>query len=260
MHRTQNSAQSAPVDSRLVQLLTSLDSKAASGSHACFAERLGRLFDLSDTIALDGAIKTTPKGPFAQGEDAAERLQADLLKTRNTLLEHLGRSFAGEKAASVIALPALNTDAPADKRPTFGAYERFYQAHQRQLIAGIANLRLRARRIVAGHSEPMAQLAELDAVFENSLGAYVRQCFGALPGFLEKRYRTLWETRDPFHTPEDWLGQHGWLAQFRRELQMLLLAELEARQEPVLALLDALSACQPPTPLQESDIEESSTL
>ncbi|MCG8392527.1 MAG: DUF3348 domain-containing protein [Pseudomonadales bacterium] len=241
MHRTQTTAQSGPADSRLVQLLTHLDRKAAKAPHEDFAERLGRLFDLSDAITLDGANKHRPKGPFQASEDAAERLQADLLKTRATLLEHLSRSFAGEKAASVISLPALRDDAPADKRPTFGPYERFYQGHQRQLIAGISNLRLRARRILAGHSESLARLAELDAVFENSLAPYVRQCFGNLAGFLERRYRTLWEQRDPFHTPPDWLQPHGWLSQFQRELQMLLLAELDARQEPVLGLLDALN-------------------
>ena len=242
MHRTHAPSQSGPAGSRLVALLTQLDRKAARASHGDFAERLGRLFDLSDAIALDGANQYRPKGPFEASPDAAERLQADLLKSRDALLAHLSRSFAGEKAASVIPLPPLKDDAQADKRPTFGAYERFYQAHQRQMIAGLSNLRQRARRILSGHSQAMARLAELDAGFEQSLSGYVRHCFGALPGFLEKRYRTLWDTRDPFHTVEDWLAPQGWLSQFRRELQLLLLAELDARQEPILGLLDALVA------------------
>ncbi|HBC18296.1 MAG TPA: DUF3348 domain-containing protein, partial [Alcanivorax sp.] len=231
-----------PAGSRLVTLRTQLDRKAARDSHGDFAERLGRLFDLSDAISLDGANQYRPKGPFEARPDATERLQADLLKTRDTLLAHLSRSFAGEKAASVIPLPPLKDDAQTDKRPTVGAYERFYQAHQRQMIAGLSNLRQRSRRILIGHSQAMARLAELDAVFEQSLSGYVRHCFGALPGFLEKRYRTLWDTRDPFHTVEDWLTPQGWLSQFRRELQLLLLAELDARQEPILGLLDALVA------------------
>ena len=142
----------------------------------------------------------------------------------------------------MVALPPLRDDADAEKRPSFSAYERFYQAHQRQMIAGLSNLRQRARRLLGSHSDAMARLAELDAVFEQSMAGYVRHCFGALPGFLEKRYRTLWDTRDPFHTAQDWLSPQGWLGQFRRELQLLLLAELDARQEPVLGLLDALAA------------------
>lgn len=240
MHRTQTPAQTGPTGSRLIQLLANLDPKAAVASHPCFAERLGRLFDLSDTIALDAATQHHPKGPFTPRDDFTHTLQADLLKTRNTLLENLSHSFARKQAASVISLPAISADAPADKRPTFAPYERFHQAHQRQMIAALANLRLRARRLLCAHSADLARLAELDAVFEQSLLPYVRRCFSALPAFLEKRYRTLWQQGQ--HTPpQDWMAANGWLTQFCQEIQMLLLAELDARQEPILGLLNAIA-------------------
>ena len=251
MQRTHTAPQSAPA-SRLVQLLQSLDSKAVRAGHGDFAERLGRLFDLSDAISLDGATRHTPSGPFTANDDLPEQLQADLLRTRRALLDYIGRSFAGEKAASIVALPPLREDAGAEKRPSFGAYERFYQAHQRQLIAGLTNLRLRCRRLLAGHSEPLAHLAEIDAVMESSLTAWARQGFAALSGVLEQRYRLLWQQRDPFHTPADWLGPHGGLTQFRRELKMLLLAELDARQEPVLGLLAAARDACPASVNEES--------
>ncbi|MZR63368.1 DUF3348 family protein [Alcanivorax sp. DP30] len=256
MHRTQTRTQSGLPGSRLVQLLGSLDSKAARASHGDFAERLGRLFDLSDAISLDGATRFTPKGPFNPSDSLPQELQDALLKARHALLEHLSRSFAGEKAASVIALPPLSDDADAEKRPSFGAYERFYQAHQRQIIAGLSNLRLRCRRLLTGHSATLAHLAELDAVFENGLSSYARQGFAALPGFLDQRYRLLWQQRDPFHTPADWLGPHGWLSQFRRELKMLLLAELDARQEPVLGLLAAAREATESSPAAAQDTNE----
>ncbi|WP_290523786.1 DUF3348 family protein [Alcanivorax sp.] len=256
MHRTQPRTQSALSGSRLVQLLSSLDSKAAQASHGDFAERLGRLFDLSDAIALDGATRVAPKGPFSPGDDLTAQLQEHLLKTRRALLDHLGRSFSGEKAASVIALPPLRDDADPEKRPSFGAYERFYQAHQRQMIAGLSNLRLRCRRLLAGHSASLAHLAELDAVFECGLASYARQGFAALTGVLEQRYRLLWQQRDPFHTPADWLRPQGWLTQFRRELKMLLLAELDARQEPVLGLLAAAREATDAAPADAHDTNE----
>lgn len=256
MHRTQTRTQSGLSGSRLVQLLGSLDSKAARASHGDFAERLGRLFDLSDAISLDGATRHNPKGPFSPDEALPQLLQDDLLKTRRGLLDYLGRSFSGEKAASVIALPPLRDDADPEKRPSFGAYERFYQAHQRQMIAALSNLRLRCRRLLAGHSATLAHLAELDAVFESGLASYARQGFAALPGFLDQRYRLLWQQRDPFHTPADWLGPQGWLTQFRRELKMLLLAELDARQEPVLGLLAAAREATDAAPADAHDTNE----
>ncbi len=257
MHRTQTPAQTGPAGSRLVQLLASLDPKAAASSHPCFAERLGRLFDLSDTIALDAATQHRPNGPFSPRDDITDILQADLLKTRNTLLENLSHSFAGKQAASVINLPAVNGDAPAGKRPTFGPYERFHQAHQRQMIAALANLRLRVRRQLTAHSAELARLAELDAVFEQSLQPYVRRCFTALPAFLEKRYRALWQQGQ--HTPpQDWMAANGWLNQFCQEIQMLLLAELDARQEPILGLLGAATAasCNANTGSTFADIDD----
>ncbi|MGB1464785.1 MAG: DUF3348 family protein [Alcanivorax nanhaiticus] len=256
MHRTQPRTQSGLPGSRLVQLLNSLDSKAARASHGDFAERLGRLFDLSDAISLDGATRYRPKGPFSGAEELPQQLQDDLLKTRRALLDYLGRSFSGEKAASVVALPPLRDDADAEKRPSFSAYERFYQAHQRQMIAGLSNLRLRCRRLLAGHSAPLAHLAELDAVFESGLASYARHGFAALAGVLEQRYRLLWQQRDPFHTPADWLGPQGWLTQFRRELKMLLLAELDARQEPVLGLLAAAREATETAPAGAHDTNE----
>lgn len=256
MHRTQTRTHSGLSGSRLVQLLGSLDSKAARASHGDFAERLGRLFDLSDAISLDGATRHNPKGPFSPDEALPQLLQDDLLKTRRGLLDYLGRSFSGEKAASVIALPPLRDDADPEKRPSFGAYERFYQAHQRQMIAALSNLRLRCRRLLAGHSATLAHLAELDAVFESGLASYARQGFAALPGFLDQRYRLLWQQRDPFHTPADWLGPQGWLTQFRRELKMLLLAELDARQEPVLGLLAAAREATDAVPADAHDTNE----
>ena len=255
MYRTQTPAHTGPAGSRLVELLASLDPKAASSSHACFAERLGRLFDLSDTIALDTATQHRPKGPFTAQPDISETLQADLLKTRNTLLENLSHSFAGKQAASVISLPPLNKDIPAGKRPTFGPYERFHQAHQRQMIAALTNLRLRARRHLCAHSAELARLAELDAVFEHGLSAYVRRCFSAMPAFLEKRYRVLWQQGQ--HTPpQEWMAANGWLSQFCQEIQMLLLAELDARQEPILGLLDAAAGATTDADTRLTDIDD----
>ncbi|MFV8816586.1 DUF3348 family protein [Haliea sp. E17] len=239
MPRTHTPSPSGPAGSRLAQLLGELDKRLAGARHGDFAERLGRLFDLSDAIALDGATRHKPAGPFSPAENLLQELQEDLLDSRRALLEQLARSFRGETAPSVIALPAPGAGAAPGKRPPFSTYSNFYQAHQRQMIAGVANLRLRCRRQLAAQNARLAHLAELDAVFESGLASYVRQGFAALPGILETRYRTLWQQRDPEQPPAAWLEPHSWLQQFRAELKMLLLAELEARQEPVLGLLEA---------------------
>ncbi len=244
--------QSGPTGSRLAQLLGQLDQRYAGLSHGDFAERLGRLFDLSDGIALDGATRHRPDGPFEPVGDLPQRLREDLLASRSSLLNNLARSFNGEEGASVIALPAFPSDAEAAKRPPFSPYVSFYQAHQRQMIAGIANLRLRCRRQLTTANRSLAHLAELDAVFESGLASYARAGFAVLPDFLEARYRALWQQRGPFDAPADWLKPGGWLLNFRAELRLLLLAELDARQEPVLGLLAAAGEQFPGTTTPDS--------
>ncbi len=249
MHRFPTPRQASPAGSRLVQLLGQLDRRLAGLRHGDFAERLGRLFDLSDAIALDGATRHSPAGPFDAQEELPRRLQEDLLATRGGLLEQLTRSFNGEQGASVIALPAPGASAESGRRPPFSTYSNFYQAHQRQIITAIANLRLRCRRQLAAQNPALAHLAELDTVFESTLAGYARQGFSSLPGgFLENRYRALWQQRDAEPGSAGWLAPGGWLQQFRAELKLLLLAELDARQEPILGLIAAAREQFPGSP------------
>ena len=42
--------------------------------------------------------------------------------------------------------------------------------------------------------------------------------------------------------PSDWLQAGGWLAEFYKDVQELLLAELDVRLQPVLGLLEALNS------------------
>ena len=54
------------------------------------------------------------------------------------------------------------------------------------------------------------------------------------------------------------MAANGWLNQFCQEIQMLLLAELDARQEPILGLLGAATAasCNANTGSTFADIDD----
>lgn len=250
MHNTQDAAHND--SARLVQLLAALDNRRISSeSHGCFADRLGRLFDLPSTIALDGTRKHSPPGPFASDTDAGERLQQQLADTRQQLLETLSASFAGKVPSQDLRLPLpeVNDDQPLPQRPAFKPYKAFYLAQQRQQTTALQQLRVRIRRVLDKQSPDLARLAELDRVFDQTLAGYSRQCFQTLLTVLEKRFRSLWRHHQkalPEDTQQDppasWSRPGGWLHQFCREMQLMLLAELEVRQEPVQGLLDALQA------------------
>lgn len=244
-HSTHNPAR-APYGGRLARLVAELGGATAGKAPPDFAERLGRLFDLSDTIVLDDATRRTPPGPFesdtAQRRERETALSAELARTRDELAAAVLESFESPSVSD--PLPAPKAARKPGIPPSFEPYQRFYQTRQRQLAVGAQRLRARARKALAQQGPELAQLAELDAVFDNTLANYTRQAFGALPKVLDKRFRTLWrahhkKAEDP-DPPENWIQEGAWLDRFQREMRLLLLAELEARLEPAQGLLDAL--------------------
>lgn len=248
LHGMQKSGQPAPYSARLVQLLSVLANSSVGEPTSCFAERLGRLFDLSDTILLDSAHKHRPAGPFPASSTLAERLQANLEQTRDTLVDRISGSFAADATSTALRLPEPEFASTPARPPAFTPYRRFYLAQQRQLATALQPLRARIRNAMANQSPALAQLAALDTVFDNTLSNYSRHCFGALPTVLEKRFKTLWRAHqknlpagEPDDTPGSWLEPGAWLDQFCREMRILLLAELEVRLEPALGLLAALN-------------------
>ena len=202
------------------------------------AERLARLFDLSDTVALDAANAHRASGPFQAGERDYRRLDEDLAKARDKLLAALTRAFEPEQLGTRNGLPAPEAD--------YEPYQKFYVARQRQLTAGLQPVRVRLRGALADCSPEAARLAELDTVFDATLTTWTRSCFGAIPKLLERRFDALKpdEQRslldDDADDPQAWMAPGGWLHHFCQEMQLLLLAELEARLEPLRGLLDAL--------------------
>lgn len=223
---------------RLVHLVTELRNPAPGDitkatrpqPAADFAERLGRLFDLSDTLALDDTLRQMP-GNTPPGSDPAwsdpEGLVADFAASRDALARELIKAF--ESGSVRDPLPP-QAEHPADTTPEFQPYRRFYQARQQHMATGVQRLRIRLRQALSTRSPALAQLGALDAVFDNTLTTYERRCFGTLPRVLEKRFRQL----DREHQ------ETAWLPRFRQEMRLLLLAELEARLTPVQGLLDAL--------------------
>ena len=88
-------------------------------------------------------------------------------------------------------------------------------------------LRAHVRRQLAGRSPALAQLAALDAAMAQLLAERLERALAAVPDLLERRCMQLRA------------GGVADVAAWGRELQDLLLAELEARLEPVVGLVEA---------------------
>jgi hypothetical protein len=77
----------------------------------------------------------------------------------------------------------------------------------------------------------MARLAEVDAVMEAALTPREHALLAKVPELLGQRFERL---RTAVH------ASPAWLDGFRRDMQSVLLAELDLRFQPVDALLAAL--------------------
>jgi hypothetical protein len=227
--------------------------RAARAPLPCFGERLARLFDLSDTVALDAANVESRDGPFSADGKAAERLGAELEKLRHSQRDAIEASVTAERIGTRNGLPTPEAGPSPAQPPDFEPYRRFYQGKQRQMAAAVPPLRLKVRGALTDHSPALARLARIDAVLDATLTGYARKGFGAVPGVLEKRFLALWPDRqqsllsdEPGHEPEDWMKQGAWLHGFCQEMKTMLLAELDARLAPVQGLLRALHNPQGP--------------
>jgi hypothetical protein len=97
--------------------------------------------------------------------------------------------------------------------------------------ATVGRLRGALRDALAQASQDLAHLAEVDAVMEAALTPREHALLARVPELLGLRFERLHAARQ---------GSSSWLDGFRRDMQSVLLAELDLRFQPVEALLAAL--------------------
>jgi hypothetical protein len=83
----------------------------------------------------------------------------------------------------------------------------------------------------------MARLASVDAVMEQVLGAHEQRLLSTVPSMLEKHFGRLQPVPDE---PGSEVQPEAWLDAFCKDMQGVLLAELDIRLQPIEGLLEAL--------------------
>ena len=137
--------------------------------------------------------------------------------------EKMTQSIAGDP---LLAAPAQN------QPPDVSVYRSRYLEHQRAMESRISALRASVRAALSATSAELASLAALDAVMDKTLGARERQLLTRLPGLLVRHYtRSCTAETHPLRP-----------SAFGRQMQAVLLAELEVRLQPVAGMIEALAA------------------
>lgn len=209
--------------SRLVRVLSDLAVKDAPGSKQSFGERLGQWLDFNDALslfaALNGAAAQVPEPAPGKPSTGSEAARKALARVRAALVDLIG---------------GAGVPAPEEGKADFEPYHRYCLARQRDMGANIGPLRASVRAALGRRSAALGRLAAVDAVMEQALAARERELLAKVPALLATRFDALREAHLAGTQPD------GWLAAFCREMQTVLLAELDLRLQPVEALIAAL--------------------
>ncbi|MBZ3931491.1 hypothetical protein Xmer_07715, partial [Xanthomonas campestris pv. merremiae] len=139
---------------------------------------------------------------------------------------------------------AALTGAPV-AAPDFAPFRQHYLAMQRAMRTATGDLRGRLRDLLALVSTDMARLAEVDAVMELTLSPREQSLLNTVPSLLGAHFERLRDAAQAQHRPTDDEAApravpDGWLDVFRKDMQSVLLAELDVRFHPIEGLLAAL--------------------
>lgn len=206
------------------------------------AVQLSRALHTIESLAVPGEAQPTAPG---QGVDVPA-LQALVHTVRADCTALVTAGVAAPKPARARAdntpVDAPDPQAAAD----FTAHGPRYLDLQKQIDTRLLALRLQVRHGLAKGSKALRQLAALDAVMEQMLGAREQRLWASLPGHLERRlahlhaaHQQALEVSGRADEPQRWRLVGGWLWTFEQDLQALLLAEMQVRLQPVMGLLEA---------------------
>ncbi|CAA0101888.1 Uncharacterised protein [Halioglobus japonicus] len=234
--------QSPTKSSRLVRFLAELLDADVQLSHQRFIERLGQSFDLADSIKISAVhakkIEATETPPEAEKDAVKDEFQ----RVRASIISSAVQSFEPGASGMRTRFPELRAETATAETMSAEPYLAFYVAQQRNIDFRIRDLHAATRDALTTLSPQLARLAALDAVLADPLLTPARRSFIVVPRLLRRRFDTLLEdlhsdNQDESNTRERWEQS---LAQFRQEMQGLLLAEIETRLLPTLGLIEAL--------------------
>ncbi|MEP1470102.1 MAG: DUF3348 family protein [Halieaceae bacterium] len=229
--------------SRLIRFLTDLSVSEAQVSHQQFSDKLGQLINFADAIALSEAHTQAPEledegiGEFRDG------ITTEFLRARSSIVQAAMRSFFPSSGPTRIRWPAIEAEPTTDSASAAVVLLKFYRAQQVDIYGKVRGLHQRTRDAVAQLSPKLSRIAALDAALSDALGSHSQRYFNAVPKLLERRVEYL---HGQFLAARDHQQSEGaaWAEiceQLRREVQGLLLAEVEVRLLPALGLVEALN-------------------
>jgi hypothetical protein len=230
----------------LIRLLARLTDVEVAESSQSLSDRLSQWLGWTDAIGLSTALSGNPPvvAPGARAFGSAEesecaRVRASLTSTiaRETTLSAANRRGSPRERAQA---------APTEVVVDYAVFRQQYQSIQQTMDTDIGNLRGRLRAMLAARTPAMARLAVVDAIMERALSPRERNLLAGVPGMLAGHFDRLRLAEQASLADADAAGESAavkagtWQNVFRKDMQSVLLAELDVRFQPVEGLLAAL--------------------
>jgi len=229
----------------LIRLLTRLTDADVPEPRQSLSDRLTQWLGWADAITLSAALNGNPRAVSSgtRADDPAE--ERECTRVRTSLVNAIvgaGPFAATRQRGSAQALP----QAPRmDEKVDYAIFRQRYLSLQQTMETDIGKLRGRLRGMLATRTRDMARLAVVDAVMERALSPRERSLLAAVPGLLSGHFKRLREAERDTQANVQASGNAAavtsvWLEVFRKDMQSVLLAELDVRFQPVEGLLAAL--------------------
>ncbi len=231
--------------STFIRLLARFADVEGSQSHSSLSDRLSQWLDWNHALALSTALDGAPSHTPATGGVTDD----DYVRVRSSLVKAMADDFESPGITHHRPGDSSARHGDASEATGFTVFRQRYLARQRAMQSAAGNLRGRLRDMLAGQSTAMARLAAVDAAMELALSPREQALLAAVPALLERHYERLRQARaTPADVPVSVLPtaatHDAWLNVFRKDMQSVLLAELDVRFQPVEGLLEALRTCQ----------------
>jgi hypothetical protein len=236
-------ASSGPALIRLLARLTEVDVAESSQS---LSDRLSQWLGWTDAIGLSTALNGSPPVVTSGGRAFGSAEETECTRVRAALTRAIAAysapPAANRRGSSVAPAQAGSSEGAVD----YAVFRQGYQSLQQTMESDLSNLRGRLRAMLAARTPAMARLALVDAVMERALSPRERSLLAGIPGTLAGHFERLRLAEQAALADAEATGEAlavapgTWLNVFRKDMQSVLLAELEVRFQPVEGLLAAL--------------------
>lgn len=234
-HDPPRTALSGPVLIRLLARLADVDVRE---SGQLLSDRLSQWLNWTDAITLSSALNTQPPAFVSSGRPAAADAETMCARQRTALAKAIASTCAPETRPGGKTRQPIQS-APAPLTVDYADYRQRYVLMQQTMEMEISTLRDRLRRLLAAATPDLARLAVLDASMEQALAPRERALLSTVPAWLGKHFERLRAADQPADGASA-PASRAWLEAFRKDMQSVLLAELDVRFQPVDGLLAAL--------------------